>query len=799
MGALAGVFSSAVSWVGSLFPGGGAAGGVGGATAAGGSGGFWASTQTAVVGSVGGTAGGSTFIGQVANAAFQLAVSTALSVAFQPNMGGAGGQVIKWRADPNAGVPYVFGVTGTGGTMAMKDVYGGEKARHFHTVSVLSIGPIEGIDKFYANDVETTFAVNRNAVGYYHDVMWRDYKLGNPSETAHEPLTPPYALTLSANWKVDHKLSDLATAQWVQRYNHIKYSTGPAQPLDVVLGPAAYDPREDSSVPGGSGTQDSTDRSTWSFAGRSNPFLQAISWGLGITVQGEVVMGVGAPLGGIDVQAFIDGANVCEANNWEVGGVALSTDAKFTVLEQLLRAGGGRPIPRGGKLSALVQAPRVSIATLTGADVLGMVSLAGAPGRRERFNTVIPRYREPDRNWEFIPADPVSVAALVTEDGGKRSKEILYPYVQNKDQAAQLARYDIWDSREAGPWEMELRPRWRGFKPGDCFTLNEPELGWDNVKLLVRETTRNPTTGRRVVKVWTETDAKHADALGATGTIPAAGGFDTTDPGIAPPDSGTFTATGGSITYNGAETPVIFIDGAVDSVEASDLLVRYRVDGSGDPWEYASWPVTADKMAIATVGPAADYEVEYNYRSVRGPVGETWTPDVSLATTGNLIPQDDSITTVKVVDEAITEGRDQQVQVGGFGGVGAITIAYQGGGANVYTQLDEYSFTYGGEGVAQVLWIGCVQWQANSSKTIKTYLCVDGAPSITLGYESGFEIVQTYNGNQNALTSTIAMAASLTGLSPGAHTIKIYGKCDSSSNQPYLDVGAITKFEIGKK
>jgi hypothetical protein len=795
---VAAFIGGAINWVGGLF-GAGGAGGVGAGAGAGAGAGGAASAFAGGAGSaVGSAVGGSTFIGQVANAAFQLAVSTALSVAFQPNVGGSGGMVLKWRADPNGGVPYVFGRVGTGGAMVMKDVYGGNKARHFHTVSVLSIGPIEGIDAFFANDVATTFAGDRSAVGYYSDVMWRDYKLGDASETAHAPLSPPYSLTLSANWTSDHKLSDLATAQWICRYNHLKYSTGPAQPLDVVLGPAAYDPREDSSVPGGSGSQDSTDRTTWTFAGNTNPFLQAISWCLGITVQGEVQMGIGAPLPMIDVQAFIDGANVCEANGWTVGGVALSTDAKYTVLEQLLRAGGGRPIPRGGRFSCLVQAPRVSIATLTGADVLGMASLSGPPGRRDRFNTVMPRYREENRNWEMITADPVSVSAFVTDDGGKRPKEIVYPYVLDKDQAAQLARYDIWESREAGPWELELRPRWRALKPGDCFTLNEPELGWDNIKVLVRETTRNPTTGRRVVRVWTETDAKHADALGATGAIAAAGAFDTTDPGIEPPDSGTFTATGGSITYNGAETPVIFIEGDSDSVEASDLLVYYRVDGSGDDWEVASWPVTAEKRAIATVGAASDYEIEYGYRSVRGSISETRTPDVALATTGDLIPQDDTVSTVKIVDEAVTEGLDQQVQVNGWGNTGGISIAYEGASGTTYTQLDEYAFTYGGVGTAMVEWKGLVQWQANSAKTIKMYLCVDGAPFIS-GFEQGFEVRQVHNGALNNLTTTVVLTTNLTGLSAGAHTIEIYGKCDSNANMPYLDVGSTTQFEVNKK
>jgi len=802
MGALAGVFSSAVNWVGGMFSG-GAAGGVG-------AGSVGAGTTNAMVSGFASAAGSSGFIGQVANTAFQLALSSALSVAFQPNLASSGGQTIKWRPDPNAGVPYVLGRTATAGAPVYKNVYGGEKARHYRTVNVLSVGPIEGIEAQFMNDVDTTFNVNRNAVGYYNDLMWFDYKVGNITESAHTLSTPPFTPDPDTVFTTDHKISGLATYQLIMRYAALKYSTGPATPLMVTLGPAVYDPREDSSVPGGSGSQDSTDPDTWSFTGRSNPFLQAITWSLGIKGwdgssspgQWVTLLGAGMPIAGIDTAAFMEGANVCETNGWTCGGVALSTDAKYTVLEQMLRAGGGRPIPMGGKMSVMVQAPRVSIATLTGADLVGPISLTGPPGFRERFNTVIPRYREEDRGWEVIAADPVSVPAFVVADEGPRTREIGYPFVQDKDQAAQLAKYDIWESREAGPWELEVRPRWRALKPGDCITLDEPELGIDAVKLLIRERTRNPVTGRVVLRCWTETDAKHADALGATGTLPAAGGFDTTEPGIEPPDSGTWTATPGTAVGGGAEIPVIYITGTVDSVEAADLVVRYRID-TGSPasdWEYVAFPVDAPKMPIPAIAPITDYEIEYAYRSVRGAVSETWTADAGgFVTTGDLIPMDDSVTTPKIVDENVTI-LEQQTRSTGFGGAGAIFIPWQGAGNDVFTQLDEYTFTYSGEGSITIEWTGKIEWQRNAATHLKFFVSLDESPTFTGSY-GGFEgDIVIYQGNQNALSSVVILPINLSGLSVGSHTLEIWAQTEeNTANVPYLDTGATFKEFVSKK
>lgn len=697
-------------------------------------------------------------------------------------------------------MPYIFGRTATAGAVVAKNIYAGATANHFQTVQVLSIGPIEGVDEVFANEVSTTFT-SRNANGYYHNFMWFDWKAGNPTEAAHTISTAPYPHDPPPEWTVDHKLSGLASYQLIMRANHILYSTGPAAPLVVVKGPPAYDPRQDSTVPGGSGTQEAGDRTTWGYSGNDNPFLAALSWSLGITDAGEIVMGAGMPPEGIDLDAFIDGANVCEDNGWTCGGVALSTDAKYTVLEQLLRAGGGRPIPMGGKLSVMVQAPRVSLATLTGADLWGDASITGTPGFKDRFNTVVPRYRAEDRDWEVIAADPTSVEDFVTEDGGKRTKEIGYAYVQDKDQAAQLARYDIWDSREAGPFEFEVRPRWRHLRPGNCFTFHEPELGVDEpIKLMIRERTRNPMTGRVVLRCWTETDAKHADALGTTGTLPAPGSGPVPEPGIDPPDTGSWSAGGGTIVGGGAEFPAIVVTGASDRAEAANLLVRYRPVGATD-WLTVSSPATVSTVYLPAVGAISDYEVEYAYESIRGIESTTWTPDAAgTVTTGALVPMDLSVTTEKIVDENVTIA-EQQTRFSGFGGAGQIFVPYEGAGHNVFTQLDEYVFDYVGEGSTQIEWQGKVEWQSNATTWLKFFVSLDETPTYAFGTYSGFQgDIVIYQGNSDALSTLVVLPITLSGLTVGSHTLSIWAQTyQNTLYVPYLDVGATFKEFVSKK
>jgi hypothetical protein len=95
--------------------------------------------------------------------------------------------------------------------------------------------------------------------------------------------------------------------------------------------------------------------------------------------------------GGIDVAAFVEGANVADANGWTCGGIVYSTDDKFDVLSTMLQAGGGKPMRLGALISCYVSTPRVSLATLTGADVIGEAVIPAGRARRDRINAVAPR------------------------------------------------------------------------------------------------------------------------------------------------------------------------------------------------------------------------------------------------------------------------------------------------------------------------------------------------------------------------------------------------------------------------
>lgn len=512
-----------ISWIGSVASsvfGGGAA--VGGVTAVGTGGGIAGGIGAIGTGITVGTQGvaAASIWASVGNVALNLALSTAVGVVFKPNVASTGGMPVDFKTDPQGPVPFWIGRTGSGGSAVHCEAFGGDKARFLRFIVVLSgAGPIEGVESFHANEIDETFDGARNAEVYYHNVMYMDYKLGAQPETVHTVSIPPWGSTPSAVWDADHKLSGIATAQWILRSNETKYSTGVPRSIWVASGPAVYDPREDSTVPGGSGSQRADDPDTWTFAGNQNPFLHGLTWCLGHRSNGKVVFGAGVPAEGINLQAFIEGANVCDANEWKVGGIAYSTEDKWQVLTAMLRAGGGKPMVLGSAIHCTVQTPKVSIATLTAEDVEGELTLAGFPGRRDRINTAFPRYREEDQEWQIVQAAAVSITDLVTEDGETRSREIDFPLVQDVSQASQLAAYDVLDTRELASATFSLPIRWYGLKPGDCITLDDEVFG-GSYKLVIQQREVDLFDSRITLTCRGETDDKHEIALDIVGTAP---------------------------------------------------------------------------------------------------------------------------------------------------------------------------------------------------------------------------------------------------------------------------------------
>ena len=563
----------------------------------------------------------------------------------RPKVGiGAAGSSVDLQADPSAGIPITLGRTGTAGKIVHANTSGAaNKNIALYYLLALTGGPITGIDYFTANEAVVTFdggGLATSPQNYAQAMFLVPTPGAKPDPQAYYP--GGVELPWIPEWTDAHRLSGVACAWWTLVYNTTAFPTGMPKPMFVIRGPPCYDPRADSSYPGGSGSQRWNDPATWAYS--ENPFVHALTWCIGRFDNGKLTFGIGAPIDAIDVASFVEGANVADANAWKVGGEVLSSDSKWDVLTTILQAGGGEPIKMGGLISAYVRAPRVSLGTLVGADLIGDASITGTKRRRDRLNQIIPSYRSEAHGWEMVPADPVFVNEYIQADGGLRSKEGNYPLVQDVKQVATLATYDILDAREFEPIVLPVGPRWQAVRPGDCIIIDEPEFGMVDQPVIVQTRELDLLSGKVTLTCRSETTGKHDYALGKTTNPPPIPGLTPTDPSyVSRPDAGTWTAIGTVLVgKDGSQVPAIVVTGAVNDPNVSGIIVEYQLElDPGPPATFGGWvssefPSTTRRMEFRSVISGATYHVQVRYRSVRDVEGAL-ALDLGLVTVGKSI------------------------------------------------------------------------------------------------------------------------------------------------------------------
>jgi hypothetical protein len=466
---------------------------------------------------------------------FAIAAASAAATVLLSGKPRAEGSPTAFRADTDAGIPIAYGRVGCAGLINYRVAYDATN-RYQSLFCTVSAGPIKSFVSFAADDTITTFdgTFNKSITGDHVGAMWLKTNLGAQPATALTSPTGTGAGIAAPDWGANHKLNGLACYVLTMFENSklSEYQGGVVKPLHVIEGVYGWDPRLDSTYPGGSGSCRLLTPSTWVWI--EEGAIAALNWCIGrwagdsgggtygVPYACSLIGGIGSSLDGIDVASFVNAANVADANGWKVCAYPTTKDDKYAVLKNLLQASGAVPSRKAGKISCVTHGEsQASVVTVTAADTSGAVEVSLGQSRLERFNTVLPRFWSEDHRWEMVQIAPITNSAWVTEDGSKkRSRGIDYPTTPTADQAAQLAYYDIANIREAITGTVPFKPHMRRIEPGDCFTFNEPGFLLNGVKVKCLRRAYDPMTGGVLVTFRQETDAKHAAALAKTGSAP---------------------------------------------------------------------------------------------------------------------------------------------------------------------------------------------------------------------------------------------------------------------------------------
>lgn len=261
-----------------------------------------------------------------------------------------------------------------------------------------------------------------------------------------------------------------------------------------------YDPRKDSTVPGGSGGHRADNQATWEWSDSAcrNPAL-ALLWNLlGWRINGELSVGRGIPKERIDLESFAVAANLCDENVAKAGGgtepryrcdgVWSEGDSPTTVTDMLKASMNADLDDVDGKLRVTIfrDDTFVSDADFTTDDVLGAFDWEPITPLDQSFNIVRGAYTDASNQSLYQQIDYPQQRAT-SPDGIDRIDTFNLPMVQSVSQAQRLAALRLNREKFSGTFRAEFQATaWRVQK-NSIVRLTFAPLGFVNKTFRVVE------------------------------------------------------------------------------------------------------------------------------------------------------------------------------------------------------------------------------------------------------------------------------------------------------------------------
>jgi len=265
----------------------------------------------------------------------------------------------------------------------------------------------------------------------------------------------------------------------------------------TVIGDGAllYDPRKDSTVPGGSGSHRATDQTTWGVYTNAddtdNPALQLLWWMLGWEINGKLSVGCGIPYNRIDMASFITAANICDENvtlaiggtqkRYRASGTASDSDDRSDIINNLLISMNGTLRDNGGKLTVTAMKNDLAdyVLTFNENDMMGSFDWQQTRGLTENYNIIRGRYVDPSSNslYQMVDYPEIGFAA---PDGIERVMSVDLAYIEDGRRAQRLAKQILQRNQYRGMFSTTFNAKALGCQVGDVVRINLEALGWSN-------------------------------------------------------------------------------------------------------------------------------------------------------------------------------------------------------------------------------------------------------------------------------------------------------------------------------
>lgn len=265
-------------------------------------------------------------------------------------------------------------------------------------------------------------------------------------------------------------------------------------------GAFVYDPRLDSTVPGGSGSHRANDQSTWTWSdsGSRNPALQKLWYMLGWKINGKLSVGRGIPPARIDLESYAIAANLCDETvtlaaggtepRYRSDGVFSEADSPTNVIDNFKAAMNADLDDVGGKLRLTVFHNDLAdpVAAFDDDDMIEPYRWKQTPSLVDGFNVVRGSYTDPSDTslYQMIDYPQVEVAS---PDGIDRIESFDLALVESPSQAQRLAKQRLQRQQYGGEFQTVWGARGWSVQKNSVVTQTVSALGWTDKLFRVAE------------------------------------------------------------------------------------------------------------------------------------------------------------------------------------------------------------------------------------------------------------------------------------------------------------------------
>lgn len=275
-------------------------------------------------------------------------------------------------------------------------------------------------------------------------------------------------------------------------------SSIPTRVTIVGDGALLYDPRLDSTVPGGSGPMRADDQTTWAWDANAcrNPALALLFFLLGWRIQNpstgawKLAINKGIPAARIDLASFITAANLCDEPvtradgttepRYRVDGIWSEGDSPGLILDNLKASMNAVLDDADGKIRVTVLHNDLAtpIGDLTTADVLGEFTWLQTPPLTDSINVIRGGFTDasPSSLYQLVDLPEVSIPS---PDGIERPQTVNLPLVQSSGQGQRLFKLRLGRAQYGGTFTAIFQATAWKYQKGDVIRLTFLPLGWD--------------------------------------------------------------------------------------------------------------------------------------------------------------------------------------------------------------------------------------------------------------------------------------------------------------------------------